>query len=132
MKKISRMILFSALSLYISATLNKSFILANQPEKIIYSILLIASIYYIITPILRIIFLPINLLTIGTFSAIVYFLIFNYLIDYFGLIQITQWTFPGLDLGFLIIPKMIVSELANKIFAAFLISFIISLLEFFL
>lgn len=132
MKKISRMILFSALSLYISVSLNKGFVLANQPEKIIYSILLIAGIYYIITPILRVIFFPINLLTIGTFSAIVYFLIFNYLINRFQLIQITQWTFSGLDLGFLIIPKMVVSELANKIFSAFFISFIISLLEFFL
>jgi uncharacterized membrane protein YvlD (DUF360 family) len=132
MKKISRMILFSAISLFISAAINNGIILSSQIDKLIYTILLIAGIYYIITPILRIIFFPINLLTIGTFSAIMYFLIFNFLMTRFQLIQITQWTFSGLDLGFLIIPKMTISELGNKVFAAFFISSIISLLEFFL
>jgi uncharacterized membrane protein YvlD (DUF360 family) len=132
MKKLTRMILFSGISLYLSAMLNKGFIIATEGEKIVLAVLLFAGIYYIITPILKIIFFPINLLTIGTFSSIVYFLIFNYLIEKFHLIKITEWTFSGANLGFLIIPETTIGVFANKILSAFFISFVISLLEFFL
>jgi uncharacterized membrane protein YvlD (DUF360 family) len=131
-KKLTRMIIFSAAALYLNSFFNKGFILSDDPKKILISILIIAAIYYIVAPILRIIFFPVNLLTVGTFSTIVYLLIFNYLIEKFNLIKITHWVFPGVDLGIIIIPKTDITVFLNKIISALSISIFISLMKFLL
>jgi uncharacterized membrane protein YvlD (DUF360 family) len=131
-KKLTRMIIFSATALYLNSLLNKGFIIHDDPKKIMIAILIIAAIYYIVGPILRVIFFPVNLLTVGVFSTIVYLLIFNYLIEKFKLIKITHWVFPGADLGIIIIPKTAITVFLNKIISALSISLFISLMEFLL
>lgn len=132
MKKITRMIIFSATSLFILAQINSGVILPTTIEKIFISVISIAVIYYLINPILKILLLPINILTLGIASFIAYVIIFITINDYFNLIEFTIWEFPGISYHFLIIKKFILSETMNKVFSAFFISFIISLLEIFI
>jgi len=129
MKKIIRMIVFSGLSLYLTAIWNKGFLLTSDLKKFFIASLIVACLYYFVTPLLRLIFFPINVLTVGSFSFFLYFVLFNYFVEKFSLVKITEWLFPGIDLGLLIIPKMHIGILANKALSAFSVAFIISLLE---
>lgn len=132
MKKISRMVIFSGLSIFSLTIFNPSFKVVGDVQNFIYLSILIAIIYYLLTPILRLILLPINVLTLGFFSFIVYALIFNFAIDYFHLATISSWDFPGLSTNIVIIPRLFIDDFYNRIFCAFYISFFISLLEFLL
>lgn len=129
MKKISRMIIFSATSLFLLTRLNSGVILSSDWEKILITIILIALIYYIINPIMKILLLPINIITLGLASFISYIIIFIIINDYFNLIQFKSWNFPGIYFNTVIIKSFTLSPLANKVFSAFFISLIISFLE---
>lgn len=129
MKKIIRMLIFSAVSLFVVAWFNSGVILPSDLDKLFITIFLIAVIYYIVNPLLKILLLPINIVTLGTASFLAYIVIFITINDYFDLIQFKEWIFPGVNLNFLIIREFTLSPIGNKILSAFFISFIISFLE---
>lgn len=129
MKKISRMVIFSGLSIFSLTIFNPSFKVVGDVKNFIYLSILIAIIYYLLTPILKLILLPINILTLGFFSFIVYVFIFNFAIEYFHLATISSWDFPGLSTNIVIIPRLFINDFYNRIFCAFYVSFFISLLE---
>lgn len=129
MKKIFRMLIFSATSLFLLTRFNTGVILSSDWEKILMGIILIALIYYIVTPIMKIFLLPINIITLGLASFISYIIIFIIINDYFNLIQFKSWNFPGFYFNSIIIKSFTLSPLANKVFSAFFISLIISFLE---
>lgn len=129
MKKITRMIIFSATSLFFLDWINSGVIVPTDFKRLLISILLIALIYYIINPVLKILLLPINIITLGFASFAAYILIFITFNDSLSLISFKTWDFPGLSYQFLIIKKFTLSPLFNKIFSAFFIASVISFLE---
>jgi len=95
MKKIFRMIVFSMIAVFLTSLWNKGFII--KPDWFIYikASLLIALIFYLIFPISKLILLPLNILSLGFISTIVYCFIFYFLSKYFSLIDIKPWIFSG-------------------------------------
>ncbi len=129
MKKISRMLIFSGLSIFTLTLFNPSFKVLGDFRNFIYLTILVAIVYYLLIPVLKLIFLPINILTLGFFSFILYVFIFNLAINYLHLASITSWDFPGFSSEFLIVPRLVINEFYNRILSAFYVSFFISLLE---
>lgn len=119
MKKLFRMIVFSAIAIFLTSVWDKGFII--KPDLMIYlkATLLIALIYYLVVPLSKIILLPLNFLTLGFVSVIVYCFLFYFLTNYFSLIEIKSWNFSGYNF----------SQLANIFVSAISISTIINLLE---
>lgn len=129
MKKISRMAAFSALSLYLTSLIIKGFVLKIELIPFITAVLILAVVYYFITPFLKLVLLPLNILTIGLTTVIAYVLIFNFVINYFGFISIKSWVFEGLKFGGINIPKMQMNYITTLISSSILYSSIINLLE---
>jgi len=113
------MIVFSAIAIFLTSVWDKGFII--KPDLMIYlkATLLIALIYYLVVPLSKIILLPLNFLTLGFVSVIVYCFLFYFLTNYFSLIEIKSWNFSGYNF----------SQLANIFVSAISISTIINLLE---
>lgn len=127
MKKLFRMIVFTGLSLYLTSLWNKGFILPNNlwffTELVIFTVI----IYYLLVPVSKIILFPINLITFGLGSFLLYLLLI-YFLDYFALVTIKNWQFPGFS--FVInIPKVQISYLGNVFLSSVSLSSIINLLE---
>ena len=129
MKRITRMIIFSAVALYLTSLWNGGFKVNFNPYVFIRTILLVAFFYYFIIPIAKFIFLPINLLTLGFLSTVIYFLLFYFFITRFSLVEIKAWTFPGISLNGLVIKSLPVNYLANLLLSSISLSFIINFLE---
>jgi len=72
MKKIFRMIIFSGVAIFITALWNKGFVIKADPLIYLKASLIIALVYYLITPISKIILLPLNIFTFGFVSVIFY------------------------------------------------------------
>jgi len=119
MKKIFRMIIFSAVAIFLTSQWNKGFIIKLDWTVYLKASLLIAFIYYLIVPFSKLILLPLNILTLGLMSLVVYCLLFYFLANYFSLIEIKNSTLMAYKF----------TKTANIFISAISVSTIINLLE---
>ncbi len=129
MKRIIRGVIFSAVSLYLTSLLIQGFSIKYDLKSFAIATLILAAVYYLIIPLSKLILFPLNILTFGFISIIVYILLFNYVIHYFGFISIHSWTFEGFTFAGIIIPKMQLSYFSTLISSALLYSTIINVFE---
>lgn len=127
MKKIFRMIIFSALALIFTSFWNKGFQI--NPSTFLTATLFLAFVFYLIVPLSKIILLPLNIITLGLMSFLVYLAILHLSSDAFHLFTITSWTFPGASILFVNIPKTYIPYLGNLVLSSVSISSIINMLE---
>lgn len=130
MKKVFRMFFFSAISLYATSYLIKGgFTITTDLKNFALATLIMAAAYYFISPLMKIVFLPLNIITFGMFSFIVYVLLFNFLINYFGYINVHAWTFPGMTIMGFTLAKTSLNYWMTLALSALSFSSIINLLE---
>lgn len=129
MKRIFRMIIFSAAAIFFTALWNKGFILPTNIGMFITSVLALAFIIYIIIPISKVILLPFNIITLGLISFIVFLLIFHFSTNHFHFFMVTAWNFPGLKFLFINVPESHIPYWGNLVLSSVSISSIINLLE---
>jgi uncharacterized membrane protein YvlD (DUF360 family) len=130
MKKLIRMFVFSAVGLYATSLLIKSgFVVTQDPKNFAIATLIMVAAYYLIAPLMKIIFLPFNIVTFGMFSFVVYILLLNFLINYFGYMSIHPWTFPGLTVMGFTLAKTSLNYWMTLALSALSFSTIINLLE---
>jgi len=129
MKKIFRMLIFSALALFLTSLWDKGFLIKLDFMVLLKASLLVGAIYYLITPISKIILLPLNILTLGLMSTFVFCFLFYFLPSHFGLVTIKEWTFSGMTLFGFNIGKMFISKTFNVFVSAISVSTIINFFE---
>ncbi len=129
MKKLIRMLVFSGVSVFLTALWNKGFLIPSNHTQLAEAIVLIAFAYYLVLPIAKTILLPLNILTLGLVSIVLYALLLYLTTTYVPLIHVKDWIFPGLAFNALKIQKMTISYLENLFLASFSLSAIITLLE---
>jgi uncharacterized membrane protein YvlD (DUF360 family) len=129
MKIIPRMVLFSAIALLLTSYWNRGFVLEFQFWPFLQLSLFVAILHFIIGPIMRLIFLPINIFTFGLVSLLVYFFLFYIATSLVPILTIKEWVFPGINLLIVTLPKFTISQLQNIALSSLSVSYIISLLE---
>ncbi len=125
MKKIFRMIVFSALALFLTTLWNKGFKVSFAPDIFLKALLLIAILNYLIVPISKLILLPLNVITLGMVSLLVYFLLFHFLLTRYSLVVIKDWIFPG----FWLVGKTSINYWQNVLLSALSVTTIINFFE---
>lgn len=119
MRKIFRMILFSGVALYLTSLWNKGFETPTDWTMYLQATILIALAYYLILPVAKIILLPLNLLTFGLVSTLLYVAALYILSKHLGLLEINEWTFSDINISYIF----------NLFLSSFSISVIIKTLE---
>ena len=132
MKKITRMIAFSAIALFATSLWNKGFKVDFNHFTFAKAILMTALFYYVVTPVTKLILLPVNILTFGLVSTVLYFLVIYLFFTRFSIAVISAWDFKGFPIGNFLIPGIHLNVILNIFIIAFSLTLIISLLEFFL
>jgi len=128
MKKIFRMLIFSAFSLFLTSLWNGGFVLGNLPTFLT-ATLVLAVVFYIIIPLSKILLLPFNIITLGFMSFFVYIVILHFSSSTFHLFNISSWKFQGINLYIFSLPKMQIPYLLNLVLSSLSISSIINILE---
>lgn len=129
MKKILRMIIFSGVAIFLTALWNKGFVIRPDPMIFLKASILIATVYYLVLPISKLILLPLNIITLGLVSIIFYSAVLFFLFNRFDLIFVKDWSFSGLKIFHFTIAAMKISRTFNIFISSFSISTIINLLE---
>lgn len=129
MKKIIRMIVFSGAALFITTLWDKGFTLNYDKIPFLLTIIAVALLYYIIRPLSKIVLLPLNIITFGLISLVVYSFLFYIVASQFSMIHVRAWTFPGVSFAGIIVPKLAISYMVNIVLSSMSVSFIINMLE---
>ncbi len=122
---------FYTLAIYLVGEIIPGFRISTNLRELLISGLCLALMYHLINPILKFLFLPINLLTLGLFSfvsqIITFYLFLRLLPDYFS---IKPWNFDGFLLSGLgiEIKAFTVTPLLTIILSTGLISIIVTTL----
>ncbi len=123
------MLLFSAFSLAVTSLWNRGFIISPDLASYVKASIAIAIIYYFITPITKLLLLPLNLITMGLMSTIAYFILFYLVFHAIPIITIRTWISPELSYNGINISSYHIGYWQNVVLSAISVSSIINVLE---
>lgn len=129
MKTLLRHFLINLVSLYTATRLIPGLTYTGGIKSLLLGAVVFMLINWILVPLLKILFLPLNLLTVGLFSWLINVLALYALTTVVSDFQLLPYAFPGLNLGVFNIPATDMSPFLVAIAASFIIGFITHFLQ---
>lgn len=129
MKHILRMFVFSIVGLWFTTQLLPGVVIVGTWQTLVAAGMILTFLTIFIQPLLKILFIPINFMTLGLASWLVDVVIFWLLTVLMPQIQIRAWTFSGSDVGGIIIPPISINYTLTLILATLFLSLFTSLLQ---
>lgn len=128
MKRLLRVFLFSLFALFVTSNLVGGLEVGDDPQTYVAGAAALAFLYLFIKPILRLLFLPVNLASLGLLSWVVNVAVLYLLTMIIPKIKITAWDFPGYSYQGFAIPPYSLSPTATFVFVSLTLSIIINFL----
>ncbi len=129
MKSLLRRFLRSLVALYIATQLLPAVAILDGVRGLMISSAAFMLADFLLIPLLKILFLPLNLLTLGIFTWLTNVLALYVLVNIVPTFRVMPYFFPGANFGLLIIPAMSLSVFQVVVVASFLIGSIIHILN---
>ncbi len=129
MKTLLRALVYTIFSLYLTQMLVPGFNVKGGLAILAGSAAVFTALNFLLKPILKIIFLPINFITLGLFSSVINILILYILIYFVPQIKMTAWRFSGFYFQGFSVPPLQFTKLMTVILASFVISVSMTLLN---
>jgi putative membrane protein len=128
-KHLIRNYLINLGSLVVTTKLLQGFTYEGGARTLLLGAFVFMVINWLIVPLLKIMFLPLNLLTVGLFGWVVNVLAVYFLTTAVPQFRLIPYAFPGANLGGVAIPAMDLNILQVAIIASFLIGFMSHLMH---
>jgi putative membrane protein len=128
MKSFFRNILFNSFSIYLISQAVSGMKVSGGLISYLIGGLALTLLFVLLKPILKILTLPLNIITLGMFSFVINVIIFYLLTVFVTSITISAFTFPGLSFSGFIIPSFYLNTLFSFILISFLQSVVVSFL----
>ncbi len=128
MKTLLRLFLYSTFALWLTQVVSGGLKIAGGLETQILAGAALAFIYLFVKPILKLFFLPINLLSLGLLSWLINVAILYVLTMMVPQITISAWQFYGLSYQGFSLPSYYFSQTTSFVASALILSFFINFL----
>ncbi|OGG12977.1 hypothetical protein A2773_05810 [Candidatus Gottesmanbacteria bacterium RIFCSPHIGHO2_01_FULL_39_10] len=128
MKTILRTYVYSLFALWLTAIFIPSFKILGGIESIFYVAAVFSFLHILVRPILKIILLPLNLITFGLFSWVINVALLFLLMRLTPYIQIAAWKFPGISIFNIVLSPMQLVLWQTFIVTSLIIGIIVNLL----
>lgn len=109
MKYLVRVFLFNIFALWFTSQLLPTLVISEGWQTMAFAGFILSILMLIIAPILKILFIPINILTFGLLSWLVNVIVVYLLTIFVPEIQIQEWLFPGTTWAGFVIPAAHIS-----------------------
>lgn len=129
MKTLLRYFLINLVSLMLTTRVITGLTYTGGIRSLFIGALTFMLINFLLVPLLKILFLPLNLLTLGLFAWIINVLALYALTSLVSNFQLVPYTFPGFGYGGLILPPYELSPFLVAVAASFLIGIITNFLQ---
>lgn len=129
MKYLLRLLIFNVFSLWLTSQILPAFIIPQGWYHILIAGFVFSLIMVIVRPILKILFIPLNILTFGLLSwciNVIVLLIFTICVPQ---VQVLPWTFSGIQVLGFVIPQLRISYGMNLILSSLTITTIVNILH---
>lgn len=128
-KSILRNIVFYSFSLFLTSQLLSGLKISGGSTTYVIGGIVLSLLFLIVKPILGIITLPLNIITLGLFSFVINAIILYLLTVFVTNISITAFTFSGLSISGFIIPRLFINDFFAFVVISILLSLIVGLLK---
>ena len=122
MKKLLRSIIINAAALALVSQVMAGFKISSGYEGVFLTALVLAGINLVVKPLIKLLLLPINLITLGAFRWLINVFSLYLVTILIPYLEITGFNFPGFSYKGFIISEMYLSTLWVLVIASFLIS----------
>jgi putative membrane protein len=129
MKHLVRSFLFNVFALWFTGQILPAFSISGSWQTLLFAGLVLSLLMLVIKPVLKILFIPINIITFGLLSWIINVIVVYLLTLLVAQVQVTAWIFPGVAMWGFVIPQISLSYIASLILSTFSITFFSSLLH---
>ncbi len=124
MKSVLRYFLINLVALYLTTRVIQGLTYTGGVKSLLVGAVAFAVINFLLVPLLKVLFLPLNLLTLGLFAWLTNVLAIYALTTVVTDFKLLPFTFPGFNLGFLIIPSMDLTVFWVAVVSSLMIGFI--------
>ena len=125
MKSLLRNLLINSGSLWLTAQIIPGLIIESGVRGLLIGAIAFMIINLLLVPLIRVLLLPLNLLTLGIFAWLTNVLALYFLVAIVPAIKIVPYTFPGSNVGGIIFPMMSFSTFWVTVLVSFIMGVII-------
>lgn len=129
MKSLLRNFLINFIALYGATRLIPGFVVSGGIKSLVIGAVGLMILNIFVVPLLKVTFLPLNLLTLGLFAWVVNVVALYLLTSYVPDFKLIPYSFPGADISGLRIPAEDLNVLEVAILTSFLVGFISHFLQ---
>ena len=129
MKYLLRVFLFNCFSLWFVSQILPALTISGGWQVLMLAGLVLSLLMLLITPILKILFIPINLITFGLLSWFINVIVLFLLTIFVSGVTIHEWTYPGASWAGFVIPSISISSFLAYILVSLAVSFFTNLLH---
>lgn len=130
MKHVIRVFLFNVFALWLASQMLPALFVPEGAATVLFAGFVLSMLMLIVQPLLKILFIPINILTFGLLSWMINVIVLYLLTVFVPEIRINPWTFPGATWAGFVIPKLHLSYFAALVASSLLISVITDVLHY--
>lgn len=129
MKGILRNIVFYSVALFLTSQVITGLAIKGGPAAYVIGGIVLSILFLIVKPILKIITLPLSIITLGIFSFLINAIILYLLTIIVSNISVTAFVFNGSSFAGFIIPQFYVNNFFAFVIASIFLSFIVGALK---
>ena len=129
MKYLLRVFLFNVFALWFTSQVVPGLVVEGSWQTMLFSGLILSLLMLVVAPLLKILFIPINILTFGLFSWFINVIILYLLTIFVPDIQVQAWTFERFEWFGFVIPQFDVSYFISLIISSLTMTFISNVLH---
>jgi putative membrane protein len=130
MKHLIRVFLFNVFALWLTSQILPGIVVAGGWQTILFAGFILCLLMLIVAPILKILFIPINILTFGLLSWLVNVMVIYLLTLFVPEIVVNAWTFAGWTWAGFVIPSFEVGYFLSLVLTSFSIAAITDILHY--
>lgn len=129
MKYLIRVFLFHVFALWMTSQLFPAFIVRGGWQTMLSAGLILSLLMLLVQPILKILFIPITILTFGLLSWVINAIVLYLLTVFIPSVMVVPWLFPGWNWQGFTIPSYLISYPVSLVVASVLITIITNILH---
>lgn len=129
MKYLVRVLLFNIFGLWFTAQILPTLTLSSGWQPLILAGVTLSLLMLVVKPVLKILFIPINLLTFGLASLLINVIVIYLLTIFVPEVQIRSWQFPGITFAGFVVPAVFLTYPVALIVSSLVITFMVQLLH---
>lgn len=121
--------MFNSFSLWLVSQVLPALVISGGWQVLLLAGLVLSLLTLLVAPLLRILFLPINILTFGLLAWVINVIVLYLLTVFVPGVTVSAWTFPGVEFSGFVIPEFHFSSTVSFILVSLAISVLVDLLH---